>query len=528
MKNTPDIGCLLAICLSLFCCPVAWSSEGALWELTFEYEGHELSLLMAARVPPMRKQSTEPDLESSPLVVHCELDWLDAEGNTLSSSQIGFPLGAWFDDATNRTGGVTIPTEGCCPVRVSGPPPGLDPSQVRLRRAAVVWNDEALRHEGVPEAFRFEELTLALNEGLPKLAVEPGPVGITKINDAGDDENRIVMVILGDGYTEQNLAGGVFEEDVEQLMEAYRTSPPWNDYLQAVNIYRIDVVSRQQGVDLLDSGVFVDAYLNGNITGLTLRVNDGKVGATIFQYLPPVWPDSILVLCNTPVYSGHGADRVATSYNGESMVGVSLQVQGFQFGDLAPEYESGWNSHPGANSCQNWDTTFDRDLLKWRVWVDPDTPLPTPETPEFSHVVGAFEGAHGWPTDAYRPYLDCCMRSLDPPFCPVCQEVLSTRIISPLELADSANPDIGTTIPLDSDPTTISVTPLGISPLTFEWKVAGTTLAGETEPSLTLTLEALGGAPSAELELTIGHPTPRIRKTSIFKRMFPRRVEIRG
>lgn len=504
-----------ALCFHCFLVSAAWPSEIPKWELTFEYSGSELSLLHAVQVPEMKKADASRKLDSCPVVIQYELTWLNESGQAIHSTTVAIPLIAWSDDMRNRTGGVLVPSEGCCPVRLSGPPPGVEPAYICLKRTRVVWNDEGLRHEGIPEAFRFDEQTFHINEGISKVATEPGPVGIAKINDAGEDENRISMVILGDGYTEQNLADGVYEQHVERLMEAYRTSPPYQDYLSAINIYRIDVVSREEGADLLDSGVLVDTYLDAKIEGVRLKVNHGRVGATIFQYLPPVWPDSILVLVNTPVYSGNGADRIATSSTGGSFEGLALHEQGHQFADLADEYEHGKDFPPGASSQQNCDTTFDRDLLKWSAWVNPSTPLPTPETEEFSSVVGAFEGAEGWPTDIYRPYLDCCMRSLDPPFCPVCQEIISTRIVSPLQLADSADPGIDTTVVLDENPTTFSVNPLPIYPLAFEWKLAGSVLPDETGTNLTVTSDALDGAETAELELTIVHPTPYIRKTLI-------------
>ena len=507
--------CVSAVFLGILCGPVAWSSDGSAWELTFQFEGSAISLQRAVRVSPMRKRLSEPNLQSFPLVVHCELDWLDAEGDALHFERVDFPLGAWFDDFANRTGGSAVPRKGCCPVRLSGPPPEIEPSRVRLRRTGAVWNEEPLMHEGVPEAFQFEEITFDIEDGLRKTAVEPGPIGITKVHDSGDDDNRILIVVLGDGYTEQNLADGLFERDVERLMDAYRASPVWSDYLQAVNVYRIDIVSKEEGVDLPDSGILVDTYLDGNYAGGRLKVNHSRVATTIFQYLPPVWPESILVLCNTPVYSGHAGDRIGTSYNGDAMEGVALHEQGHQFGDLADEYEHGRDTFPAVGGLPNLDITFERDRLVWKTWVEPDTPLPTPETPEFASVVGAFEGAGGWPTDIYRPFLECMMRSYEP-FCPVCQEALAIKIIDPLELADLADPEIGTTIVLDSSPTTIAVNPLSVSPLAYEWKLAGSTVTNATSPRLTLTADALKGEATAELNLKISHPTVRVRKTTLF------------
>ena len=496
----------------------ARAEEPVYWQVVFSYEDARLAVLDASRLPPMKKRLQTTEEESSPLVVGCELSWLDAGGATIRSCPIVLPLGMWYDDFEAGTGGITIPDRGCVTVRIPGPASEGEPTSIRLKRTHVAWNDTHLKSKGLPDAFRFAELLLPIEKRLPKIAVEPGPVGITKIHDSGDDGNRIVVAILGDGYTEEDLSSGLFADNAETVLEALRNAPPWSYYMNVVNVYRIDTISKESGVDDPANGFYADTYFDSYIDGALMLIDSPKVHLTIFKFLPPPSPESILVLGNTPIYSGAGSRDIATTYNGEHLPFIALHEQGHQFGFLIDEYETGADAPPEHQSDRlNWDRTYDRNRLKWKHWVEPDTPLPTPETVEYDDVVGAFEGANRWPIGVYRPYLECMMRSFTP-FCPVCQELVSIKIIVPVDLADAISPEPWGTVLLDSALTVFEATPVSVSPLVFEWELDGEILPGETGPTLSLSEDILGRADTAELWLTISHPTDLIRKRSVFRK----------
>ena len=517
IKTLQTVSAVFALWWTLSGYPI--SAHDTKWQIVFEYTENDLTVLDAQRLPPTRKEVTRSADLVSPLVISCDLSWLDANGKPLHSCPVALQLGTRSLPSPDHPSVAVIPEKGTCLVVATGPPIGIEPHEILLARTGESWSEENLRSRGAPFSLGFVKKRLALGTGFPKVALGPGPIGITKVHSSGDDDNRIIVAILGDGYTEQNLALGKFAADVQKILSRLQTVSPWKEYLQAINVYRIDVVSNEEGIDQPATGIQVDSYFESYIdpNNLVIRPNDAKILFTIFQYLPPPAPESIILVCNTPVYSGGGDIDIASVYNGQGFENVPLLNQGYQFGHLASEFETGRTSYPELQEDRlNWDKTFERDRLKWKHWVEPDTPLPTPETIQYSSVVGAFEGANRWPTNVYRPYLDCKMRSITPPFCPVCRELLSIKIILPVDLADVVSPPAGTTQTIPWNGAVFSVYPLDVSPLTYEWKLGGNILSSEVGPNLAIHPEDITSE-TEELRLTIRHPTPFIRKREIFR-----------
>jgi IgA peptidase M64 len=83
---------------------------------------------------------------------------------------------------------------------------------------------------------------------------------------------------------------------------------------------------------------------------------------------------------------------------------------------------------------------------KWRPWVAPGTPLPTPAGTAGSPL-GAYEGASNMIRDLYRPREDCWMRSHGSAFCEVCSEQWIKVIYEKSPVADSFSPPAGSIVP---------------------------------------------------------------------------------
>ena len=61
----------------------------------------------------------------------------------------------------------------------------------------------------------------------------------------------------------------------------------------------------------------------------------------------------------------------------------------------------------------------------WKNYVSASTPIPTPNTPEYSKRIGVFEGGGYVEKGVYRPYKSCTMKeSVYDAFCPICYKVL--------------------------------------------------------------------------------------------------------
>src|SRR5262249_19767297 len=69
--------------------------------------------------------------------------------------------------------------------------------------------------------------------------------GTTKIHDSGSTAERFNLVLVGEGYREDEL--GVFAKDCDDFMAALFATQPFAEFRRAFNIFRTDVASRESG-----------------------------------------------------------------------------------------------------------------------------------------------------------------------------------------------------------------------------------------------------------------------------------------
>jgi hypothetical protein len=127
---------------------------------------------------------------------------------------------------------------------------------------------------------------------------------------------------------------------------------------------------------------------------------------------------------------------------------IGLHEMGHTAFGLADEYEywagcgvdTNRNNHPAVEPAEpNVTTNINRSTIKWGDLILASTPLPTTNNadctlcdpqpnPLPADTVGAYEGAHYYHCDAYRPQFNCRMRMLNVPFCAVCRRVIVNEL----------------------------------------------------------------------------------------------------
>jgi hypothetical protein len=161
-----------------------------------------------------------------------------------------------------------------------------------------------------------------------------------------------------------------------------------------------------------------------------------KALGLLSQLLPDY--DFALMLVNDDAYGGSGGVPAIASMNFRS-VSILIHELAHSFAGLGDEYTA---PYPGYPEVEERNTTREtrREFIKWRTWIDPATPIPTPETASHAQDVGLFEGAHYHERGWYRPKLDCMMQTLGQPFCEVCQEALVLAIHRSSSMIDQTTP----------------------------------------------------------------------------------------
>jgi hypothetical protein len=243
----------------------------------------------------------------------------------------------------------------------------------------------------------------------------------------GPTSERINLIFLAEGYTAGEM--GKFELDVQKALTGLFNTPPYHEYESFFNVYAVEVVSNESGADHpytapdcpagLDT-LNRDTYFNSSFDIGSIHRLLVPEDALVFPVLianTPFW-DVAFVIVNISYYGGAGG-AFATFSTHASSAEIAIHELGHAFADLADEYEYGGG---GGYESPNSTSELVRELIKWNDWIDPGTPLPTPETSTYGTVIGLFEGAVYLPTGWYRPKLNCKMRNLGVPFCAVCSE----------------------------------------------------------------------------------------------------------
>ena len=461
------------------------------WQLVFRYDSTALELVKADPIPRLNKRVTTPGLESAALRVGYHFDWLDASGKTLQTSTAEMPVGLRSPLTDTEPCHWLIPEQGIVVVRTTGPDSKTPVESIHLSRTSLV--NRAPAALTVPPPFLKTEQKYAVAQALSNAALAPGPIGVHKIRDTGPDGNRLVIVIMGDGYTSTDLSAGAFESAAASLGAAIEAKSPWNVLFAATNMYRVDIESNQQGADNEVFGIYKDTYLNSSfwvedIERLLALTGDGylrAVQAADNLVGPGVW-DVILVLVNSTKYGGSGGDIAVSSIHSAASE-IVVHELGHSLAGLADEYETAYPGYPPGDGEPNVDYDYSGPGLKWAAWVEPGTPLPTPEASPYLDVVGSFEGARYLSTGIYRPWYNCEMRSLNRPFCPVCREAHVISFTTNISLTDFVFPPIYTPENISNAGFQFSALAVPLSGIEYLWSLDGAPIAGATGPTLLLT-----------------------------------------
>jgi len=335
------------------------------------------------------------------------------------------------------------------------------------------------------------------------------------INDAGPGAKRINTIIVGDGFRDSDQAA--LTTQGKAVWDTMRSYASYGNYAAFLNVKLIHAVSSDYGARGGDhppsSPTIFDGYFGcGGIDRLPCLGNETALWQVIRESAPEYDPshDLLIVLLNDTKYGGGTGTYVIFSVGAGPSIAV--HESGHAFAALDDEYSSSGGGACGAD-CPGPNTTTiaDPTQIKWRLWIEPGTPVPTPEGSVPPQTIGLFEGAHYMPTGAYRPRQNCVMRQGDTTFCAPCGEALV------LGLYAKTDP-IETPIPED---TAVKIGPSGCVRLSYDgpkpnpntlesiWTID--TAAAGAGTSLDVSASALGQG-SHTVELTVTDKTGLVRK----------------
>ncbi|MFQ5430703.1 MAG: M64 family metallopeptidase [Phycisphaerae bacterium] len=284
-------------------------------------------------------------------------------------------------------------------------------------------------------------VTLTLLTGVSAASAEPpgGAQLYTGVFVSGSPTTKYDIVFLGDGFTasEQDQ----FNWKVTQAVNALWNLEPYASHMCAFNIWRVNVVSNESGVDKPGKypAIYRDTALDctyGNpldpVNPTPYRLITSKSPWKCYEAAgkAPAY-DAVFVLVNDPEWGGASGGLTYSSIHPDFHQIITHEL-GHKIGGLADEYHYYYDKTDPPSTYTGWEPTepnvTTKTLLaeiKWNDLILPGTPLPTTLGNATENDLGLWEGAKYHDYGIYRPQYTCQMRDSEDPFCAVCRRHLA-------------------------------------------------------------------------------------------------------
>lgn len=302
---------------------------------------------------------------------------------------------------------------------------------------------------------------------------KPAPFKVEPLMINGPSSEKVDILIVGDGYRKEDLPK--FRADAKHFNDAMFATTPFKERKKEFNVWTIEVVSADSGIDKPDKNIWKNTALGSmyNTFGSAryILTEENRTTRDICAAAPY---DFINILINDYRYGGGGIYNLyTTTYTISDVAGQEWQRDyvyvhefGHSFGGLGDEYYTSQISYVDfyQKGVEPWEPNVtalrDKQSLKWKSFMEKETPLPTPwekaeydslgkergkldrlapdyykkreplynrereilKTSKYAGKVGAFQGSGYMSEGLYRPAVDCRMFSLSlVDFDPVCR-----------------------------------------------------------------------------------------------------------
>ncbi|WP_267242549.1 M64 family metallopeptidase [Streptomyces sp. PR69] len=391
--------------------------------------------------------------------------------------------------------------------------PGIRPRRTSLLATAGALVAVCLLGGGPPAAADVQDTAGPVTESAT----------VVPVQTTGPADKRFNLVVLGDGYTADEMSA--FRADVDEHLKVLWSMEPFASYRSYINVWAVEVPSRESGVDCdpsLDSPRR-DTPLNMGFWGgcnprsvqRLLTVDSGPAGA-LAGLVPGATPANrqILALANSDTYGGAGGGYATASGGNALSALITPHELGHSLGKLQDEYDYYQRGVPGGGYQGGEPDSAHHTLLteeqmrerraKWWRWLG--------EESEAGGIIGRHEGGLYSTTGVWRPSRHSAMKTLGYAFDQVEREVLTQRISAKVDLVQDHTPN---TAPIGDDRTVWVDTlhPLG-GELDVVWRLDRRPL--RTQGARTVDLRRLRLSPGTHtLTATVSDPTPFVRDPAI-------------
>jgi hypothetical protein len=266
-----------------------------------------------------------------------------------------------------------------------------------------------------------------------------GIIGLSQIFGTAPRSTAFNILLMGDGFR-AGAQQGTFDTACETFRDTLLAAAPFDRVAAKINIFKLNVASLESGAGDMGRCLTRNTYFEAAFDSGSHRLlicNEARAHGTAAQQLPEYTVPIVVV--NTPGYGGSGgpvsvyslapdAELIALHEMGHSVFGLADE-----YGAAAGSFEQIANQPLGEPHEPNVTAQTDPARLKW-IGAVTTAPVPILRNADCSQenrsntlppgTVGLFEGAYHAYCGFYRPQFECRMRSVEQPFCVVCQQVI--------------------------------------------------------------------------------------------------------
>jgi IgA Peptidase M64 len=274
-------------------------------------------------------------------------------------------------------------------------------------------------------------ITVATLDARAEVAVQVQPTGLTYtgILVNGSATSKFDIVFVGDGFREEDQVA--FNNKVREAVDALRNRAGYSARMCGFNIWRVNVLSTDQGIDHPKDGIARNTELDcryGNpANGEAERCIVTDSPAKCFEAAANAPArDAVFVLVNDTQWGGCAGNIVCSSIAAGFDALITHELA-HKLAKLADEYDcyvcDGSDDNRTYNGSDPWQVNItsntDRAMTKWHDLIAATTAIPTTsDTPP--GIVGLWEGGGYYRRGVFRPQNVCHMRQTADPFCAVC------------------------------------------------------------------------------------------------------------
>lgn len=307
----------------------------------------------------------------------------------------------------------------------------------------------------------------------------PSAGPLITIEKNGDSMQKVDFLIMGDGYTAKERSK--CEGDARRLTKILFSTTPYKEHEQDFNVWALCPEATESGISRPSTGIHKRSPLGASYDAFGseryVLTYENRAMRDLASWAPY---EFVEVITNSETYGGGGIYNLYSTVAADNLWAPYVFVHefGHHFAGLADEYYTSDVSYlPPTDRTEPWEPNVTALLnpkeLKWREFVKPGTPLPTPwdkkAFEDYSHAVqkrrsairkerlpeaemdalfkeelaredqvlsqgqyakevGAFEGANYEATGYYRPETNCIMFTRANHFCRVCQASIAKVI----------------------------------------------------------------------------------------------------